>query len=232
MDSRLHGNDIFIIGIIMTMKRAVIFVNGNLSDIGQAKNIIEKEDCLIATDGAARHIIKLGLVPNVIIGDMDSISPNLLEQSHLSPTILIKYPIKKDKTDFELAVDYCLENKFEEIIIFGVLGDRIDHLIANILLITKIQSEKRSTKIKIIENKKETYVLNEKIEISGQIGDELSIIPISSKLEGVVTRGLEYRLDNETLSLGSTRGISNIFNSSLITIEVKKGVALVIHLRK
>lgn len=214
------------------MKRAIIFVNGNLSNIGQAKNIIEKEDCLIAADGAAEHIIKLGLVPNVIIGDMDSISQNLLGQSRLSPTILIKYPTKKDKTDFELAVDYCLENKFEEIIIFGILGDRIDHFIANIFLITKIQSEKRSIKIKIIEDKKETYVLNEKIAISGQVDDELSIIPISSKLEGVVTNGLEYKLDNETLSLGSTRGISNVFNRSLITIKVKKGVALVIHLRK
>lgn len=214
------------------MKRAIIFVNGNLSNIGQAKNIIEKEDCLIAADGAAKHIIKLGLVPNVIIGDMDSISPNLLEQSHLPHTTFIKYPTKKDKTDFELAVDYCLENKFEEIIIFGILGDRIDHFIANIFLITKIQSEKRSIKIKIIENKKEIYALNEKIAISGQVGDELSIIPISSKLEGVVTNGLEYKLNNETLSLGSTRGISNVFSSSLITIKARKGVALVIHLRK
>ena len=214
------------------MKRAVIFVNGNLSNIDQAKNIIEKGDCLIATDGAAGHIMKLGLIPSVIIGDMDSISSNLLERSRLSSTKLIKYPTKKDKTDFELAVDYCLESKFEEIIIFGILGDRIDHFIANIFLITKIQTQKRSTKIKIIEDKKETYVLNEKIEISGQVGDELSIIPISSKLDGVVTSGLEYKLDNETLSLGSTRGISNVFNNSLITVKVRKGVALIIHLRK
>ena len=214
------------------MKRAVIFVNGNLSNIDQAKNIIKKDDRLIAADGAVGHIIKLGLIPSVIIGDMDSISPNLLEQSHLSPTILIKYPTKKDKTDFELAVDYCLESKFEEIIIFGVFGDRIDHFIGNILLMAKVQNEKRSIKIKIIEDKKEIYILTEKIEISGQVGDELSIIPISSKLEGIITSGLEYKLDNETLSLGSTRGISNVFNSSLITIKVKKGVALVIHLRK
>ena len=149
----------------MDMKRAVIFVNGNLSNIDQAKNIIKKDDRLIAADGAVGHIIKLGLIPSVIIGDMDSISPNLLEQSHLSPTILIKYPTKKDKTDFELAVDYCLESKFEEIIIFGVFGDRIDHFIGNILLMAKVQNEKRSIKIKIIEDKKEIYILTEKIEI-------------------------------------------------------------------
>lgn len=209
------------------MKRAVIFINGNLSNIGQAKKTIKKEDFLIATDGGAKHILGLGLIPNVIIGDMDSINTKILEKYKS-----IKYPTKKDKTDFELAVNYCLKNKFKKIIIFGILGDRIDHFIANILLITKIQTENRSVKIKIIENKKETYVLSEKVEISGQVGDELSIIPISSKLEGVVTSGLEYRLDNETLSLGSTRGISNVFSSSLITVKVKKGIALIIHLRK
>lgn len=214
------------------MKRAIIFVNGNLSNTDQAKNIIEKDDCLIATDGAAEHIIKLGLIPSVIIGDMDSISTNLLERSRLSSTILIKYPTKKDKTDFELAIDYCLENKFLEIVIFGVFGDRIDHFIGNILLMAKIKNEKKLTKIKIVEDKKEIYVLTEKIEIKGQVGDELSIISISSKLEGIITSGLEYRLDNETLSLGSTRGISNVFTNSLITIKVKKGIALVIHLRK
>jgi len=214
------------------MKRAIIFVNGNLSNIDQAKNIIEKDDCLIATDGAVRYVRKLGLIPSVIIGDMDSISPNFLEQSRLSSTKIIKYPTKKDKTDFELAIDYCLENKFKEIIIFGVLGDRIDHFIANILLITKIQTDNRSIKIKTIENKKEIYILNEEITIKGKINDEISIIPISGKLEGVFTKGLYYRLIDDTLLLGSTRGVSNVFDNYLITIKIRKGIALVVHLRE
>lgn len=214
------------------MKCAVIFVNGNLSNIDQAKNIIEKDDCLIAADGAVEHIIKLGLIPSVIIGDMDSISPNLLEQSHLSPTILIKYPTKKDKTDFELVVDYCLESKFEEIIIFGILGDRIDHMIANILLLAKFQIKNPKSKIKIIEGKKEIYILNKKIELIGKIGDEVSIIPISQDIEGITTDGLYYRLIDDTLPFGSTRGISNVFNKNSIKIDVRKGTALVVHLRK
>jgi len=204
------------------MKRAVIFVNGNLSDVSQAKKIIKKEDFLIAVDGGVNYIKKLGLKPKIIIGDMDSIKPELLKKYKS-----IKYPRKKDKTDFELAVDYCLENKFKEIIIFGILGDRIDHLLANIFLITKIQTQNPKIKIKILEGKKEIYILNKEITIKGKIGDEVSIIPVSEKLEGVTTEGLYYRLIDNTLSFGSTRGVSNVMNKKIVKITIKKGVALV-----
>ncbi|PIQ72040.1 thiamine diphosphokinase, partial [Candidatus Roizmanbacteria bacterium CG11_big_fil_rev_8_21_14_0_20_37_16] len=133
------------------MTRAIIFVNGNLSDLSQAKKIINKEDCLIAADGAVKHILKLKLIPKIIIGDLDSTPLSLQKELKVQ---FIKYPRKKDKTDFELAVDYCLENKFQEIIIFGVLGDRIDHLMANIFLLAKIQTENPTIKIKVIEGKK------------------------------------------------------------------------------
>lgn len=215
------------------MNRAIIFVNGNLSDLSQVKKIIKKEDCLIAADGGIKHILKLGLVPQIIIGDFDSISSDLLGQSRLSPTTtLIKYPQKKDKTDFELAIDLVLKRKFKEIIIFGILGDRLDHLIANIFLLAKIQTENKSVKIKIIEGKKEIYILNKEITINGKIGDEVSIVPVSEKLESVTTDGLYYRLIDDTLFFGSTRGVSNVMNKNTAKITVANGVALIAYLRK
>ena len=206
-------------------KRVIIFVNGNLSDISQAKKIIKKEDFLIAADGGANHIKKLGLTPNLVIGDMDSIDHNLLKKF---PTV-IKYPRKKDKTDFELGIDFCLEKKFQEIIIFGILGDRIDHMFANIFLLAKIQAENESIKIKIIEGKKEIFIVNKEIIIDGKIGDEVSIIPVSEKLVGITTVGLEYQLKNEELIFGSTRGISNVMNKTIVKITMKKGAALIEH---
>lgn len=222
------------------MKRAVIFVNGNLSDLSQAKNIITDKDALIAADGGVKHILKLGLTPHLVIGDFDSISTSLQkkltkirkEQKSLFPTMLIKYPRKKDKTDFELAIDLVLKRKYNQIIIFGILGDRIDHLLANIFLLAKIQTENKSIKIKIIEGNKEIYIVNKEIIINGQIGDEVSLIPISAKLEGVVAEGLKYQLNNESLSFGSTRGISNVLNKTLAKITVIDGTALVTYLRK
>ena len=211
------------------MRRVIIFVNGNLSDLSRAKKIITKEDCLIAADGGVKHILKLGLIPNVVIGDLDSTPLPIQNKLERYDIEWVKYPIKKDKTDFELVIDYCLEKKFKEIIIFGIFGDRIDHLLANIFLLVKVQTENKSIKIKIIEGKKEIYILNNKITINGNIGDEVSIIPVSEKLVGITTEGLEYPLDNGQIIFGSTRGISNVMNKKIARISVKKGVALVEH---
>jgi len=208
------------------MTRAIIFANGNLSDLSHAKKIINKEDCLIAADGAVKHILKLKLIPKIIIGDLDSTPLSLQKELKVQ---FIKYPRKKDKTDFELAVDYCLENKFQEIIIFGVLGDRIDHLMANIFLLAKIQTENPTIKIKVIEGKKEIFILNKEIVINGKIGDEISIIPVGEKLEDILTDGLEYQLDNESLLFGSTRGISNVMNKKLVKIKASAGNAMIEH---
>jgi len=207
------------------MRRTIIFVNGNLSDLSQAKKIIKKTDFLIAVDGGASHFKKLKLIPNLVIGDMDSISR---EQRFLFPTI--KYPRKKDKTDFELAIDYCLKNKFQEIIIFGILGDRIDHMMANIFLIAKLQATSCKLQIKIIEGNKEIFVLNKEIIIKGKIGDEISIIPVSEKLEGITTEGLYYRLIDDTLEFGTTRGVSNVMKETSAKITASGGTGIVIYL--
>jgi len=221
------------------MKRAVVFANGNLSDLSQAKNIITNEDYLIAADGGVKHVLKLGLIPHIVIGDFDSTPLSIRKKLkkmckgliNQTPT-LIKYPRKKDKTDFELAINFALEKKYHQIIIFGILGDRIDHFIVNIFLLAKIQIENKSIKIKIIEGKKEIFILDKEITINGKIGDEISIIPISDKLEGITTDGLYYRLIDDTLFFGSTRGISNVLNKTSAKIIVTDGIALVVHLRK
>ncbi len=218
------------------MKRAVIFVNGNLSDIGRAKKFITKKDYLIAADGGVKHILKLGLIPDVVIGDLDSTPPTLIKKIKQmrkglinQTSTLITYPTKKDKTDFELAINLVLEKKYQVIIIFGIFGDRIDHFLANIFLIAKIQMENQSTKIKIIEGKKEIFIVNKKIIIEGQVRDEISIIPVSEKLEGISTKGLQYELKGGKLIFGSTRGVSNVMNKNSATITLSKGLAIVEH---
>ena len=147
------------------MKRAIIFVNGNLSDLSQAKSIITNGDCLIAADGGVKHVLKLGLVPQVVIGDFDSISTSLQKKLKKLKIEWIQYPRKKDKTDFELAIDLVLDRKYSQIIIFGILGDRVDHFIANIFLLAKIQTENESIKIKVVEGNKEMYILNKEINL-------------------------------------------------------------------
>lgn len=211
------------------MKRAIIFVNGNLSDLRQAKKIILKNDYLICADGGVGHALKLGLTPQTVIGDFDSISLSLQKKLGEKNIELIKHPRKKDETDFELAIQLALKRRFNKIIIFGILGDRIDHFLANIFLITKIQTKNPLIKIKIIEGNKEIFILNKEAIIKGKIGDEVSIIPVSEKLEGLVTEGLEYKLDNEILLFGSTRGVSNVMKKKSAKVTAVSGIGLIEH---
>lgn len=213
----------------MRMKRAVIFINGNLSDLKQAKKIITKNDFLICADGGVKHAMKLGLTPQTIIGDFDSITPTMQKKLVKIDIGLIKHPKKKDETDFELAIQLALKMKFTDILIFGILGDRIDHFLANIFLIAKTQSVNRRIKIKIIEGDKEIFILNKKVEINGKIGDEVSIIPVSDKLENIMTDGLEYKLKNENLLFGTTRGISNVMTKTSVKITAANGLAVIEH---
>ncbi|PIP15213.1 thiamine diphosphokinase [Candidatus Roizmanbacteria bacterium CG22_combo_CG10-13_8_21_14_all_35_9] len=211
------------------MKRMVIFANGNLSNFSQAKKIVSQKDVIVCADGGVKHVIKLGLIPQVIIGDGDSISKDLKKKLLKNKINWIKYPVKKDKTDFELVVDYVLKNKYQELIIFGLLGDRLDHLLANIFLLAKIFSQNDLLKIKIIEGKQEAFFVNKEIELKGEIGDIISLITLTDNFQNISTEGLEYKLSNESLFFGSTRGVSNIMLGKSAKITIKKGTALIIH---
>lgn len=210
-------------------RRAIIFANGNLSDFCRAKDIINKQDFIICADGGTNHAFRLGFKPDVIIGDFDSLSLKNYRQLIKQKVECIKYPLKKDKTDFELAVNLALKRRFKSILIFGLLGDRIDHFLANIIFLSRVQSENKLAKIIIIEGNKELYILNKKIHLKGKIGDEVSIIPISERLDGIKTYGLQYKLDNGSLVFGTTRGVSNVMLVSSVAISIIKGTALVIH---
>jgi len=108
----------------MPSKRALLFLNGKIKNFSKIKKIINKTDLLIGVDGGTKHILKLGLKPNYIIGDLDSYTPK-------NKTIpVIKYPTDKDFTDSELAIKFVIEKKYREIIIFAFAGDRLDHMIA------------------------------------------------------------------------------------------------------
>jgi thiamine pyrophosphokinase len=206
-------------------KRCIIIANGDINDYKQHSSMIEETDFIVCADGGIRHALGMGIIPHVVMGDFDSLLPEV--KSALSETRcqFYEYPEEKDMTDTELALSYCLEKDPEEIIFMGVLGTRYDHSLANILLLAEIPS---GIRVKIINEQNEIMLLKEKLYLQGEPGDIVSIIPISRELTGVTTGGLKYMLRNETLYLGSSRSISNEMVGYEATIEIKEGLALVI----
>lgn len=213
--------------VMRNINRAIIFSNGNLTDISQAASIIGESDFIICADGGVKSALKAGFSADVIIGDFDSYRPPKGSGGRAN---LLRFPCKKDKTDFELATSFALAKKASEIVIFGLLGDRLDHLTANLMHLANIKMKRKSPEIKIIEGKTVGYLVREQISLAGKIGDELSIIPlIGGNLKVTKTEGLEYKPDGSKIGFGSTRGVSNVFRKDKVEIKTGVGVCLVFH---
>jgi len=184
-------------------------------------------NCLIiCCDGGARHIQYLGIKPDVIIGDMDSIDPALLAGYSDSGIKIIKHPANKDFTDTELALDYALGLKPEAIYIWGALGGRIDHTLANVFLLYKGQEE--GIRTYLIDEYSEAFVLEKETSFINDAGKTVSLLALSSAVTGINLTGFLYPLKDETMTMGESRGISNIINENCASISVKNGKLLVI----
>jgi len=210
------------------METAVIFFHGNLSDTSDLKYYISTKPLIICADGGTVHALNLDIIPDVVVGDFDSISDHDREILKKRDTKFISYPKEKDYTDAELAVQYAINHGAKKIIIAGLLGDRIDHMLANIFFLASLSQR---IDICIIEKDQEIRFVKKSIEIKGHKGDEVSLIPIQTDCTGISTDGLYYSLINATVPFGSTRGISNVMVSSKAKVMLKQGLLMVIYRR-
>src|SRR5215203_3818201 len=117
--------------------RAVIFVNGIIPDPAAVRRWVREGDDLIAADGGAHHAVAMGLRPRVIVGDLDSVEPALATELAAQGTELEKYPVAKNKTDLELAIERAIHDGAQEIVLLGALGGRLDQSLANVLLMAQ-----------------------------------------------------------------------------------------------
>lgn len=196
--------------------RAVIIGNGDIKNYDFIKSRISNSDLIICADGGYNHARNMDIMPDVLIGDLDSASGYDDVKNRL------EYPVRKDFTDGELAVMYANEHGCDEIVLAGMTGNRLDHTIADIMLLAHCK------KGVLVDDNNEIYLLRDKLIIEGYRGQTLSIVPITGDAEGVSTSGLEYPLNAETLHFASTRGISNVMTAEKCEITIERGLALVI----
>jgi thiamine pyrophosphokinase len=214
------------------MKRAIVFANGRMDAPPTILTDIHPSDFIIAADGGTHHCKLLGITPNVIIGDFDSLDQKEIDTYRLAGVEIIHYPIHKDETDLELVLQFTIEQEITDLYIIGALGDRWDMTVANILLMAHPMYSK--LKIHLLDGSQELVLLrgNEHLEIFGRAGYQLSLIPLVGDTHGITTHGLEYPLNDETLYFGSARGVSNVFMLDQVQIFVREGILLCILNRK
>jgi len=211
------------------MPRAVIFVNGHIPDLELVRGLARPGDTILAADGGTDHILALGLAPSVIIGDLDSLTPDVRRLMEQFGTRLIQHPRDKNETDFELSLDYAVESGYREILIVAALGDRLDQTLGNLALLT---SPRLSTvDISFDDGMEEAFFTRTSSQVRGLAGDLVSLIPWGGKVTGVITHGLRWPLRGETLYPYKTRGISNELLGGMASVSLKSGLLLIVHRR-
>lgn len=208
------------------MKRILLFANGEFSQEEFYLKNIKDDDFIICADGSVNFLYQLAKRPDLIVGDMDSADPRILALAEQEGSQIIRYPAEKNESDLELALMEAIKREPEEIVIFGALGKRLDHLLANLMLL--LLPLKVGIKASIYEEDYQIYLTDDQIEIEGRIGEQLSIFPIEGSAKGLETEGLKYPLKNENLYLASARGLSNVFLADKARIKVREGKILII----
>lgn len=188
---------------------------------------IRTTDFIVGVDRGAAWLLKQKVIPNVAIGDFDSISKNELQIIKKNVKKVIVHPQKKDATDLELAVDYAIKLKPKQVIIFGGIGTRLDHTIAAVHLLEKLLE--KGINGKIIDEKNEIELIQQTHEVFPS-HSYVSILPHTKKIV-VSLSGFAYPLSRKELVRSSSRGISNEVVGKKAVIEVHEGIALVIKSR-
>lgn len=195
--------------------RAVIIGNGCIYAPEKVRSRLLAGDFIICAD-AAENAAALGVTPDLAMGDFDSSAPP-------EGAEVIAFPAKKDYTDGELALSYAAERGFDEILLLGMTGGkRIDHLLSNILMLTRYPGAYMA------DETNELYILRGGLEFSGRKGMTLSIIPVGGDLTGVCAKGFEWELEDADMEFGAGLGISNVITADTCVITAKSGVGAVI----
>ena len=210
-------------------RRCAIIANGvaPAPDPETVRYHVDQADLLLAADGGASHALALNLVPDVVIGDLDSLNEDQQARLHKAGTRFVVHPPAKDETDLELALLYAIEQDADPIIVLAALGGRLDQTIANVLLLTMPALTERE--VRLVDGPQTAFVVRSKATITGKPGDTVSLIPLGGEAKGITTSGLAYPLTEGSLPFGPALGVSNEMMASQAHVQVRDGLLLCVH---
>ncbi|GBF34057.1 thiamin pyrophosphokinase [Desulfocucumis palustris] len=212
--------------------RCVILSGGSAGGLDWLAGVIRRGDRVICVDRGADYAAKLGLLPDLIIGDMDSLdSQTLLDFSRRGAEIKT-FPAEKDETDTTLALAEALAGQPDEVVILGALGTRFDHSLANVHLL-RLAGDK-GVPAKIINQFNEISLVTpgEPAILKGLPGETFSLLPLTAEVTGVNVTGARWPLRDAVFSIGNPYGISNEVAADRVEISITSGLLLLIKINE
>jgi thiamine pyrophosphokinase len=211
------------------MKKVVyIITGGELGDptFLREQAALDAPEALICADRGARHLKAAGMVPTLIVGDMDSLDQGSRECYESMGVKIVCHPRKKNETDTELALREAFGTAPTEVRIWGALGGRIDHTLANLSLL--VQGIERGVEVRLIDEWCELFLVTRHAVLEGKEGQTVSLLPFVGEVSGITLTGFEYPLTKAAMAVGHPYGISNVLAAKQGVIEVDSGCLLVV----
>lgn len=209
----------------MENKKVALLLNGDYKDEEFYKETLKDYDFIVCADGAGNILYKWKIAPDIIIGDLDSITDKALNYFESINVKVEKFSPEKDYTDSQLGLLKIKELGYKTVDIFGGFGNRVDHSLGNIGLI--YWGNKEEIEVRLIDENNCLAALKVgKIQISKKENAVFSILAHFENLEGLSIENAKYTLNNFFLAKGEPRGVSNEFLDDAVVITLKKGFGL------
>lgn len=210
--------------------KAVLFAGAAITDYSFCEKYLQNADWIICCDGGMHHAKALGITPDYIVGDFDSVRPEVLEEYRNMGISIRQFPTHKNETDMQLGMLLALELGATELVLIGGIGDRFDHTLANSHLLLYLL--KKGVRGILVNEKNRVELIDKEVTLHGQAGDLVSTIPLSMQVEGVTLEGLEYPLVDYDLALDDKLvAVSNVMTGTEAKVKIRKGYLFVMQTR-
>lgn len=209
-------------------RRVVIIAGGEIHNLAFLRSRIDalSPEAVICADSGARHVQAIGMVPRMIVGDMDSLPPDLVDAFAGQGVEIRRYSADKNETDTELAFAAACDLHPSEIWVFGALGYRLDHTLANLSLLLK--GAEREIPVTLLDTWCEVFLITGTCTIEGTAGQTVSLLPFFGAATGVSLSGFQYPLEKGVMFMTSPFGISNRLSADRATVSLESGSLLAI----
>ncbi|WP_066648018.1 thiamine diphosphokinase [Christensenella timonensis] len=196
---------------------AVLVAAGEKPPKDFALGLLQSADLKIAVDGGLAVFEECGVIPDLMIGDMDSVDASLLQGYSFMQVPLYQASSEKDETDGMLALDEAIARGAKRIVLLGATGGRIDHLLSNLMLLRR--AHEKDVKLVICDALQEIVIEKGGFEICGSVGQTVSILPVNEQACVHCFDGLYYPLDHLVLRNDEPRGVSNVLTKECAVLH-------------
>ena len=210
---------------------AVVIAHGDVAPAD--RELAASAQLVIAAEGGALALERWGIVPHLVVGDLDSLGADRAAALERRGATVIRFPVAKEASDRELAMRYALESGADDVVLLGILGGaRIDHALVNATLLA--DPAYRTVGLRAIHGETQLRALHagESITLRGPVGSTVTLVPVRGDVRGVTTQGLRYPLADGSLHFGKSLGLSNTVASLPARVSIERGVLLIIEIAK